>query len=184
MIKEFQKKIEIGTVKKLVTLESRVSMVYIGIGSNLGNRFENIEKAKHLLVLNKIKIIKVSSYYESLSWPNPYQPKFLNIVTEIKTSYSPKKLLEIFKFIEKKIGRKKNIEKNLPRVCDIDIISYENQISEGDINIPHAKMHKRNFVLIPLFELNKSWVHPKLKINIKNLIISLSMKDISSIKQI
>ena len=171
-------------MKKLVTLENQVSMVYIGIGSNLGNKIENIEKAKHLLFFNKINIIRTSMYYETLSWPDPYQPKFLNIVAQIKTSYSPEKLLEIFKLIEKKLGRKKTIKKNLPRVCDIDIISYDNQIYEGDINIPHAKMHKRNFVLIPLFELNKSWVHPKLKINIKNLIFSLPIKDITSIKKI
>ncbi len=171
-------------MKKLGTLENQVNMVYIGIGSNLGNKFENIEKAKYLLVLNKINIIKTSRYYETLSWPDPYQPKFLNIVAQIKTSYTPKKLLEIFKLIEKKLGRKKTFKKNLPRKCDIDIISYENQIHKGDIDIPHAKMHERNFVLIPLFELNKNWVHPKLKINIKNLIFSLSMKDINSIKQI
>ena len=158
-------------------------MVYIGIGSNLGNRFKYIERAKFLLSVNKIKIIKSSSYFETLSWPNPKDPKFLNIIIETDTNFTPEKLLIIFKTIEKKLGRKNNI-KNSPRECDIDIISYGDQILKGDLNIPHAKMHKRNFVLLPLYELNKNWIHPKLKINIKNLIFSLSFKDIRSIKQI
>tara|TARA_A100001035_G_scaffold280163_1_gene284373 strand:+ start:3078 stop:3554 length:477 start_codon:yes stop_codon:yes gene_type:complete len=158
-------------------------MVYIGIGSNLGNRKENIEKAKFLLDLNQINILKFSSYYESLSWPNQKNPKFLNIVLESDTKLAPIKLLKIFKSIENKLGRKNNV-KNSPRECDIDIISYYKHISEGNIKIPHIKMHKRNFVLIPLYEINKNWYHPKLKISIEKLIFSLPIKDIRSIKQI
>jgi len=158
-------------------------MLYIGIGSNLGNRINNIEKAKSFLVSNGINITKSSSYYESLSWPDISKPKFVNIVIQSDSALSPKKLLENFKSIEKKLGRKKNL-KNSPRTCDIDIISYDKKILTGDISIPHLRMHKRNFVLIPLYELNKSWFHPKLKCNIKKLIFSLPIKEIRSIKQI
>jgi 2-amino-4-hydroxy-6-hydroxymethyldihydropteridine diphosphokinase len=158
-------------------------MVYIGIGSNLGNKIINIEKAKHLLILNNINIIKSSSYYETLSWPDPKKPKFFNIIIQSDTRLSPKKLLDIFKSIEKKLGRIKKF-KNSPRECDIDIISYGNKILKGKISIPHPRMHQRNFVLIPLYELNKNWFHPKLKAYIKNLIFSLPIKDIRSIKQI
>ncbi len=158
-------------------------MIYIGIGSNLGNRLNNIEKAKFLLFQNGIKIIKSSNYYESLSWPNPKEPKFFNIVIQTDTKFSPKKLLKIFKLIEKKLGRKKSL-KNAPRVCDIDIISYYQKIISGNISVPHKKMHQRNFVLMPLYELDKNWFHPKFKKNIKKLIFSLSIKDIRSIKQI
>ena len=165
------------------TLGNQANMIYIGIGSNLGNKVCNIEKAKHYLILNNIKIIKSSSYYESLSWPNPKKPKFYNIIIQSDTKFSPKKLLNIFKSIEKRLGRKKRI-KNSPRECDIDLISYKNKILEGNLSIPHNKMHKRNFVLIPLYELNKNWIHPKLNINIKNLIFSLSIKDIRSIKKV
>ena len=159
-------------------------MIYIGIGSNLGNRINNITKAKHFLNINGVKIIKSSSCYETLSWPDPSKPKFINVIVQSNTKLSPEKFLIIFKSIEKKLGRKKTSKKNLPRECDIDIISYKNQILNGHINVPHLQMHKRNFVLIPLFEINKNWVHPKSKINIKNLIFSLSIKDISSIKKI
>ena len=158
-------------------------MIYIGIGSNLGNRIENITKAKYFLDLNGINITKSSSYYETLSWPDPNNPKFINIVVQSNTKATPEKLLKIFKSIEKKLGRKKK-SKNSPRTCDIDIISYNQRILAGNITIPHKRMHKRNFVLIPLFELNKNWFHPKTNENIKKLIFSLSIKDIRSIKQI
>ena len=81
------------------------------------------------------------------------------------------------------MGRKKSF-KNSPRTCDIDIISYNRRIQNGSITIPHKRMFKRNFVLIPLYELDKKWLHPKLKENIKKLIFSLPIKDISSIKKI
>ena len=158
-------------------------MIYIGIGSNLGNRIENITKAKYFLDLNGINITKSSSYYETLSWPDPNKPKFINIVIQSNTKASPEKLLKIFKSIEKKLGRKKK-SKNSPRTCDIDIISYNQKILTGNITIPHKRMHRRNFVLIPLLELNKNWFHPKTNENIKKLIFSLSIKDIRSIKQI
>jgi 2-amino-4-hydroxy-6-hydroxymethyldihydropteridine diphosphokinase len=158
-------------------------MVYIGIGSNLGNRIENIEKAKYFLNFSGINIIKSSSYYETLSWPDISKPKFINIVIQSNTRFTPKKYLEIFQSIEKKLGRKKS-SKNSPRTCDIDIISYYREIITGKIVIPHERMHKRNFVLVPLYELDKNWLHPKSKDNIKKLIFSLPIKDITSIKQI
>ena len=158
-------------------------MVYIGVGSNLGNRIRNIEKAKFFLNLFGINITKVSSCYETLSWPDTRKPKFINIIIQSDTRFTPKKLIKIFKSIEKKLGRKKD-KKNSPRTCDIDIISYDQEVVKGDITIPHERMHKRNFVLMPLYELNKNWYHPKLRKNIKKLIFSLPIKDITSIKQI
>ena len=112
-----------------------------------------------------------------------FKPKFINIEVKYNTKESQEKLLKIFKSIEKKLGRKKK-SKNSPRTCDIDIISYNQKILTGNITIPHKRMHRRNFVLIPLFELNKNWFHPKTNENIKKLIFSLSIKDIRSIKQI
>tara|TARA_B100000524_G_scaffold340913_1_gene234481 strand:- start:313 stop:789 length:477 start_codon:yes stop_codon:yes gene_type:complete len=158
-------------------------MIYIGIGSNLGNRINYIEKAKYYLHINGINIIKSSRYYETLSWPDIRKPKFINIVIQTDTRFSPKRYLKIFKHIEKKLGRKKG-KKNDPRTCDIDIISYDQKISINSINLPHKRMHKRNFVLIPLYEIDKNWFHPKLKNTIKSLIFSLPIKDIRSIKQI
>ena len=125
----------------------------------------------------------MSSYYESLSWPNPNKPKFLNIILKVKSDYSALELIKICKNIEKQMGRKK-AAKNSPRTCDIDIIDYRNKKSNTGLILPHPRMHTRNFVLLPLFEIDKNWIHPVLKLNIKKLLLSLSNSDITSIKQI
>ena len=164
-------------------LGNRVKFVYLGIGSNLGNRKLNIEKAKFKIFQKNIAIIKSSSYYETPSWPNPNNPKYLNIVLKVFTTFTPLKLLRICKEIEVDLGRKKKL-KNSPRECDIDIIDYDNKQIKKDIIIPHPRMHKRNFVLFPLYELNKSWKHPISNLDIKSLIFTLSNKDIRSIKHI
>ena len=168
---------------KLDTSENRAKLIYLGIGSNLGNRKNNIEKAKFELLQKNIFILTESNIYETLSWPNIKNPKFLNVVLKVKTILSPIKLLKVCKEIEKTLGRKKNT-KNAPRQCDIDIIDYNNKILKRDVILPHPRMHTRNFVLFPLFEINKNWKHPILKKDIKILICSLSNKDIRSIKLI
>jgi len=170
-------------VIKRDTSEKQVKIAYLGIGSNLGKRIKNIENAKIKLLKNNIKIIKTSGYYESLSWPNPTLPKFYNIVLKIKTDLNALQLLDLCKNIEKSLGRKKTL-KNAPRVCDIDILDYDKTLKRHKIYLPHPRMHKRNFVLMPLFEINKEWKHPVTKQHIKKLIFSLSNKDISSIKLI
>tara|TARA_B100000989_G_C19313814_1_gene373720 strand:- start:43 stop:555 length:513 start_codon:yes stop_codon:yes gene_type:complete len=164
-------------------LENQVRSIYLGIGSNLGDKKKNIEKAKFELSENNIKILQSSNYYESISWPNPKNPKFLNIVIEIKTYLKPLELLDVCKKIEKHLGRKKSV-RNSPRTCDIDILDYNNKSLSNDITLPHPRMHKRNFVLFPLFEVNKDWVHPVSKNHIKRLIFSLTNRDIRSIRQI
>ena len=158
-------------------------MIYLGIGSNLGDRKINIEKAKFKIFQNNIKILQSSNYYESLSWPNNDNPKFLNIVIKIKTNLNPNKLINLCKEIERSFGKRKE-ERNSPRMCDIDIIDYKNKQSNKGVILPHPRLDYRSFVLLPLFELNKSWKHPKSKSHIKSLILSLSNKDIRSIKQI
>ena len=168
---------------KLDILENQVKTVYLGIGSNLGNRIANIEKAKSLLREHNIDLISVSKYYETPSWPDPKNPKFINIVLKVKYFFQPNDLLNVCKKIEIKLGRKKG-PKNAPRECDIDIIDFKGLVTNDKLNLPHPRMHERNFVLLPLFEIEKDWVHPIKKTNIKKLILSLSNKDIRSIKQI
>ena len=163
--------------------ENQVKFIYLGIGSNLGNKKKNIEKAKFELIQNNIDILSSSNYYESLSWPNPKKPNFLNIVIKIRSILRPLDLLKKCKKIEKKLGRKKTAI-NSPRECDIDIIDFNKEKIIHNIILPHPRMHTRNFVLIPLFEIDKNWRHPITKNHIKKLILSLPKKDITSIKQI
>ena len=161
--------------------EKQAKIIYLSIGSNIGNRKENIEKTKFKLYSRGINIIKSSNYYETLSWPNPKNPKFYNIILKVSSDQKILDLLKICKQIEVSLGREK-APKNSPRTCDIDIIDYDQKISANGINIPHPRMHLRNFVLIPLFEIEKTWKYPNSKRSIKNLIFSLSNSDIRSIK--
>ncbi len=165
------------------TLENQVNSIYLAIGSNLGNKKNNIEKAKFILSQNNVMILKSSSFYESPSWPNPTFPKFLNIVLKINTNLKPLKLLDLCKKIESQLGRKKT-SRNSPRVCDIDILDYNKKVMKNGLVLPHPRLHTRNFVILPLFEISKDWSHPILKYSIKRLLTSLSNRDIRSIKQI
>jgi len=175
-------------VKKQDILENLVNVIYLSIGSNLGNKKRNIEKAKFLLEENRIKIIRSSSIYETYSWPNRNHPKFNNIVIKIITKLKPMNLFFIIKDIEKKLGRKKGLV-NRPRVCDIDILDYRGQIYKlrdnyNKLIIPHPRLHNRNFVLFPLFEIDKNWKHPLKKTKIRDLIRKLDNSSLYSIKQI
>ena len=104
-------------------LENRVRSVYLGIGSNLGNRADNIEKTKFHLS-HFCYFLKISKLYETPSWPNQSNPKFLNLIIECKTDLTIIDLFEKIKKIETLLGRKKSI-KNAPRTCDIDIIDFK-----------------------------------------------------------
>ena len=167
-------------------LEKQVKFIYLSIGSNLGDKFANIERAKNLLLQNNIYIQANSSYYETESWPNKNFPKFFNIVLKIKTELTIVELFKTIKKIEKLIGRKKS-PKNHPRICDIDIIDFKGlnlkvQFNGQNIVTPHPRMHKRNFVIFPLYELNKTWVHPKTRVNINNIINQFKDLGLSDIR--
>ena len=165
--------------------ENRAKIAYLGIGSNLGNKFLNIENAKSKIQSKSITILKSSSNYETESWPDKSKPKFINIVIKVKTTLSASQLLKACNLIEKSLGRKRS-KKNAPRTCDIDILDYDQQVvtlKNIDLILPHPSLSKRNFVLLPLFQINNSWKHPKLKINIVKLLGLLSIKDLRSIKQ-
>ena len=173
-------------MKKQDILENQASQVYLAIGSNLGNKINNIQVTKFELVKHKIKILKSSSFYVSKSWPDDSMPNYINIVIKIETSLTPLELLEVCNTIESKLGRIRT-KKNSPRTCDIDIIDYDNKIlgkPNSKLELPHPRMFKRNFVLLPLFDVDKRWKHPKSKINIVKLINSLPIKHLRSIKRI
>jgi|TARA_B110001452_G_C15201441_1_gene416940 2-amino-4-hydroxy-6-hydroxymethyldihydropteridine diphosphokinase len=164
-------------------MKTKFKNVFLGIGSNLGNRIRNIELTKFHLHNNKIKILLTSSFFESLSWPDPLQPKFLNIIIKVQTILSPQDLYSICSNIETDLGRKKST-KNSPRTCDIDIIDYDHIVLKETIILPHPLMNNRSFVLLPLYEIDKTWKHPETGTNINKLIQSLSIKDLRAIKQI
>ena len=162
-------------------LENHPEPVYLGIGSNIGNRINNINNACHLLT-NFCSIIKISKFYESNSWPNENFPKYLNIIIKCNTVLKPITLLKNLKNIETSLGRKRN-KKNFPRTCDIDIIDFKGLKQNNKfLQIPHPRMLNRNFVLFPLFEIEKNWKHPKNNISIDKLLKKLDLKSLRSIK--
>ena len=173
-------------MKKQGILENQARIVYLSLGSNLGNRIVNIEKAKFLLSFNDVNILKTSNFYETNSWPNKKFPKYLNIVLKTKTNLKINSLYLLIKKIEKKLGRKQN-PKNYPRTCDIDILDYDNKVKsiildKDKIKVPHPRLHKRNFVLIPLLEIAKNWIHPINKLNIYELLSKIKNNELRSIK--
>lgn len=128
--------------------------VFLGIGSNLGNRQENIDKTLESLKSNiAITIDKISSIIETEPISGPPQEKYLNAVVQIQTSFSPKELLKILRDIETKLGRVR-VVKNGPRTIDLDILLFGKLIlNEPDLIVPHPRMFDRYFVLKPLLEI-------------------------------
>ena len=156
-------------------------MIFLGIGSNLsssfGDRFKNIDLAISFLEGYKINIIKKSSLYESFSYPNKNNPKFINSVIAVETKLPPTDLMSVLISVEEKLERKRS-KKNDPRTCDLDIIDYNYQIMNFkygnlELTLPHKEMINRNFVLYPLREIYPNWTHPLTKKNINILIKDL-----------
>ena len=163
-------------------LEKQAKIAFLSIGSNLGNKKKNIELSKYLLEKKRIKVLKVSNMFESLSWPNTKNPKFINIVIKIKTTLTPQNLMKACLDVEKSLGRKR-FKKNQPRTCDIDVLDYDRKIiNQKNLKLPHPRMHTRNFVLLPFFEINKTWIHPLKKIDIKKLLSFIKESDLIAIK--
>ena len=167
-------------------------MILLSLGSNLsssfGSRFKNIDLAISYLEMYGIKIKKKSNYYETFSYPDKKNPKFINVVIIVETNLTPVDIASILIHIEEKLERKRN-KKNDPRTCDIDILDYNNQVlnfkyKSLEFTVPHKKLIHRNFVLIPLQEVYPDWRHPKTKELISILVEKLSIEDKNSILKV
>jgi 2-amino-4-hydroxy-6-hydroxymethyldihydropteridine diphosphokinase len=139
-------------------------VVYLGLGSNAGNRARAVLKAIKLIsLLRKTKLLKVSSFYIT-SPVGPKQRDFINAAAKIKTGLSPDALLAELKDIEAAMGRKKSARRWGPRPIDIDILFFGRQaVSKTSLTIPHPELHERRFVLEPLSEIAPRLFHPVLK---------------------
>ena len=136
---------------------------YLGFGTNLGDRKKNLDRA--LISLDSrpdLTILRTSGIYETEPWGMTDQPNFLNMVAEIATSISLGELLERVKKLEQDMGREDGPRFG-PRLIDVDILMLEDQVvNQPDLQIPHASLHLRAFVLVPLTELAPDLVHPVL----------------------
>ncbi len=145
----------------------------IAIGTNLGNKEENIKKATDLIKRRGIRIVKSAGIYRTKPYGYTNQPDFLNSALEIETTLSPEELLETLLSIEKEMGRVRKVHWG-PRIIDLDIIFYDNLvINEKNLKIPHPDMQNRLFVLKPVSEIAPCRVHPVFCKTVKTLLEEL-----------
>jgi len=131
-----------------------VTRAFLGLGSNLGDRLENLRAAVALLEQGGHRVARSSRVYATDPVGGPEQPEYLNAVIEVEASGSARELLETCLAIEKHMGRERG-ERWGPRVVDLDVLTFgEEEIDEQGLQVPHPRMHERGFVLIPLLELD------------------------------
>ncbi len=148
--------------------------VYLGLGSNLGNREDNLEMALKLLG-QRMKVGKISSIYDTAPLGNIDQPRYLNIACQVFTRLSPEGLLALAKGIENKMGR--HGRSGEPRPIDIDILLYGDVVMDTpDLKIPHPNIADREFVLVPLAEIAPDVVHPVTKKKVKAMRAAIKEK--------
>jgi 2-amino-4-hydroxy-6-hydroxymethyldihydropteridine diphosphokinase len=137
-----------------------VRRVYLGLGSNLGDRAANLARAAQLLNSERLRVVRASSVYETAPRDFLHQPHFLNQVLEVDTDLLPLQLLARVKAVERRMGRRKTIDKG-PRLIDVDILLYAGVVLETpQLTLPHAALSQRRFVLEPLAELAPELRHP------------------------
>ncbi len=153
-----------------------MSRVFIGLGTNLGDRASNLEAARSALAV-EMTILKQSSIYETAPWGFLEQPAFLNQVIEVETDLSPSKLLDFLKKTETELGRQANFRYG-PRLIDLDILFYGKRVIQTQrLRVPHPRLPERAFVLVPLAEIAPDWLHPQSKKTINELLALLPAEE-------
>lgn len=144
---------------------------YLLIGGNIGNREKNLDMAMRFIDQHaNIKVVSVSSVYETAAWGITSQHAFLNMALEISTTESPEQLLDIVLDIEQQMGRRRE-EKFGPRVIDIDIIFFNNEVIDlPQLSVPHPALPFRRFALEPLNDIAPGYLHPVLKKTVNTLL--------------
>lgn len=152
-------------------------VVYLSLGTNLGDRLANLRKAQHTLAPG-VRILSESRVYETPAWGYEDQPPFLNMAIKAETDLEPHPLLTRLKDLERELGRTPTFRWG-PRLIDVDILFYDDRILElPDLIIPHPRLQERAFVLVPLRDIAPDFVHPVLRKTISELLATLDASTI------
>ncbi len=149
-----------------------MAIVYLSLGSNIGDRLGYLQQAASLLKATEgISVVATSSFYETEPWQMDSENWFVNAIVQISTTLSPEKLLSECLRIETQLGRKRDESGNyIDRTLDIDILFYDNLIMHNEsLTIPHRHFHKRAFLLVPMLEIAQDFVHPLFKKTVSQL---------------
>lgn len=153
-----------------------MNITYLGLGTNLGNKKENLERAIKQINEQIGRIISRSSFYDTTPWGFQSENRFLNAVVKVETNLTPEKLLDITQTLEEQAGRtgKTDTQGYSDRLIDIDILFFNNIILKNELlEIPHPQIQKRDFVLLPLVEIAPDLRHPVLHCTMRDLLQQL-----------
>lgn len=155
---------------------------YLGLGSNLGDRFRNISEAIRRLAGREDIVVKdASSVYETEPVGDPSQPKYLNAAIRVETKLEAKKLLKVCLAVEREMGRVRH-ERWESRIIDIDLLFYGSEVlSTRELTLPHPLLHEREFVLRPLADIAPELVHPMLDESIGQLLEEVELSGVDRI---
>ncbi|UTA68544.1 2-amino-4-hydroxy-6-hydroxymethyldihydropteridine diphosphokinase [Emticicia sp. 21SJ11W-3] len=143
----------------------KINQVYLGLGSNLGNRQENLNMARMQISQNVGSIIAQSAIYETAAWGLKEQNDFLNQVICVSTTLPPHEVLAAVLAVELAMGRKRDLKWGA-RLIDIDVLYYNNEIIQlPELVVPHPFIQERRFVLAPLTEIAGALLHPQLQLS-------------------
>jgi len=156
----WQTRVEFINLTKFIFVEKNV---FLGIGTNLGNREYYLDRALEAIGASAGEVSAVSRIYETEPWGFKSKNKFLNMAVRINTDLEPEELLHTVLEIEKQLGRKRKTKRYSSRTVDIDILLYGDRvIMEQCLQVPHPKLGQRRFVLVPLCDIAAEMVHPVL----------------------
>jgi 2-amino-4-hydroxy-6-hydroxymethyldihydropteridine diphosphokinase len=150
--------------------------IYIALGANLpgpaGPPRATLEAALARLEAAGVHVVRRSRWYRSPAWPDPADPEFVNAVAEVETPLSPEALLALLHEIEAALGRRRAAP-NAPRALDLDLLDHGGAVQAGPPALPHPRLHRRGFVLLPLADIAPGWRHPVSRRSVGELITAL-----------